>query len=143
MPVKAQNPKHKAQKMTNEVQQEKKIFDLEERSRTFAMNVRHFTSTLQKTQANIEDGKQLVRSSGSVGANYIEANECLSRKDFVFRIRICRKESRESSYWLSLISINTEELEGVRKRLYRESLELARIFSTIMWNTEAKIKSSK
>ncbi|QQR82920.1 four helix bundle protein [Candidatus Campbellbacteria bacterium] len=129
--------------MTNEDQQERKIFDLEERSRTFAMNVRHFTSILQKTQATIEDCKQLIRSSGSVGANYIEANECLSRRDFVHRIRICRKEARESAYWLSLISVHTEEIERVRKRLYGESLELARIFSTIMWNTEAKIKSSK
>lgn len=127
--------------MEEKQQKKNKVFDLEERSGIFAMNVRHFTSALQRTQANIEDGKQLIRSSGSVGANYIEANECISRKDFVHRIRICRKEARESGYWLRLITAHTDELEAERKRLYGESLELARIFSTIMWNTEPRLKS--
>ncbi len=51
---------------------------------------------LSRTIGNIEDGKQVVRASGSVGANYIEANESLSKKDFVMRIKICRKEAKES-----------------------------------------------
>ena len=69
-----------------------KIYDLEERTFQFAKSVRLFIKTLKKTIANIEDSKQLVRSSGSVGANYIEANESLSKKYFVYRIKICRKE---------------------------------------------------
>ncbi len=73
-----------------------KQYDLEDRTLKFAKNVRALVKKLRKTVGNIEDGKQLVRSSGSVGANYIEANEALSKKDFILRIKICRKESKES-----------------------------------------------
>jgi len=62
---------------------------------------------LRKTIANIEEGKQLIKASGPVDANYIEANESLSKKDFILRIKICRKEAKESRYWLRLI--DTEE----------------------------------
>ena len=67
-----------------------KPYDLEERTLKFARNVRSFVKKLPKTIANIEDGKQLIKSSGSVGANYIEANEALSKKDFIMRIKISR-----------------------------------------------------
>ena len=73
-------------------------YDLEERTFQFAKAVRLFVKTLPKTVANIEDGKQVVRSSGSVGANYREVNEALSKKDFVMRIKISRKEAKESVY---------------------------------------------
>jgi four helix bundle protein len=75
------------------------IYDLEERTFQFAKNVRIWVKSLQKTISNIEDVKQLVRASGSVGANYIEANESISKKDFVFRIKICRKEWVLFSYY--------------------------------------------
>ena len=68
-----------------------KQYDLEDRTFIFAKDVRAFVKLIPKTLANIEDTKQVVRSSGSVGANYIEANESLSKKDFVMRIKICRK----------------------------------------------------
>jgi len=68
-----------------------KHYDLEERTEAFARNVRQLVKGLPKTIGNLEDGKQLVRASGSVGANYIEANEALSKKDFKMRIKICRK----------------------------------------------------
>ncbi|KKT15103.1 MAG: hypothetical protein UW76_C0009G0005 [Parcubacteria group bacterium GW2011_GWF2_44_8b] len=80
----------------------KRVYDLEDRSRTFAMKVRDYVNKLPRNISNIEYGKQLIRSSGSVGANYIEANESLSKKDFVMRIKISRKEAKESEYWLSL-----------------------------------------
>ena len=68
-------------------QNSKKLYDLENRTLEFARNVRSFVKNIPKSIANIEDGKQLVKSSGSVGANYIEANEALSKKDFIlFRI---------------------------------------------------------
>ncbi len=70
-------------------------YDLEDRTFIFAQNVRVFGKQLPKTLANIEDTKQVVRASGSVGANYIEANESLSKKDFLMRIKICRKEAKE------------------------------------------------
>ena len=73
---------------------------------------------LRKISVNIEDGRQLIRSSGSVGANYIEANEALSKKDFIMRIKICRKEAKESRYWLGLIDTQDDlELGNERKDL--------------------------
>ena len=78
----------------------KPAYDLEERTFQFAKAVRLFVKMLPKTTANSEDGKQVVKSSGSVGANYREANESLSKKDFLMRIKISRKEAKESSYWL-------------------------------------------
>jgi len=76
----------------------KKVYNLEERTFEFAKDVRIMVSKLPKSISNIEDGKQVIRSSGSVGANHIEANESLSSKDFEYRIRICRKEAKESTY---------------------------------------------
>ena len=79
-----------------------KVYDLEERTFLFAERVRAFVKTLPRTIGNFEDSKQVIRSSGSVGANYIEANEALSAKDRVMRVKIARKESKESRYWLRL-----------------------------------------
>ena len=97
--------------------QNPKRYDLEERTFKFAKRVRILVSKLTKTISNIEDGKQAVRSSGSIGANYIEANEALSKKDFMMRIKICRKEAKETNYWLNLFDINNTELENERKLL--------------------------
>jgi len=85
--------------------QNSKQYDLEDRTLAFAKRVRVFVKKLPKTIANIEDGKQLIKASGSVGANYIEANEALSKKDFRLRIKICRKEAKESRYWVRLVDI--------------------------------------
>jgi len=108
-------------------------YDLEERSFQFAKAARVFVKTLPKTIANYEDAKQLVRSSGSVGANYIEANESLGKKDFLMRIRISRKEAKESHYWLRLINeTNTLENEKDVEKLIQESYELKKILSAIL-----------
>lgn len=80
-----------------------KPYDLEERTFEFARDCRNLIAALPKSIANYEDGKQLIRSSGSVGANYIEANEKLGDKDFIFRLKIARKEAKESTYWLKLL----------------------------------------
>ena len=116
----------------------KREYDLENRTENFARNVRAFIKALPKTIANIEDGKQVVRSSGSVGANYIEANEALSKKDFLMRIRICRKESKETRYWLRLIDIEpqTTHLDKKRQNLIQESTELMNIFGAILRKME-------
>jgi len=117
-----------------------KQYDLEERTLLFAKRVREFVKKLPKTMANIEDGKQLIRSSGSVGANYREANESLSRKDFVLRIKISRKEAKESAYWLNLVDTgNDKELEKERQALIKEATELMMIFSVIMRKSEIKV----
>ena len=119
--------------MTEIVNQRK--YDLESRTFEFAKNVRSFVKKLPRTIALVEDCKQLVRSAGSVGANYIEANEALSRKDFAMRIKICRKEAKESAYWLNLLDISTELASG-RNRLSQEATELMKIFSAIMRKSE-------
>ena len=113
-----------------------KKYDLEERTFEFTRQVIKLTKSLPRTVANIEVIKQLVRSSGSVGANYIEANEALGKKDFAMRIKICRKESKESRYWLRLLEINKEEFENRRKRLVGESTELMKIFGAILEKTK-------
>ena len=81
----------------------KKVYDLEERTYLFAKNCRVLIQKLPKSISNIEDAKQLFRSSGSIAANYIEANENLGDKDFKFRLKISRKEAKESVLWLKLL----------------------------------------
>lgn len=117
----------------NNFRNSEKVYDLEERTFQFSKNVRLFIKTLPKTIANIEDGKQVIRASGSVGANYREANEALSKKDFVMRIKISRKEAKESSYWLRLIN-ETNDLKNDDDALYliQEANELKKIFSAIL-----------
>jgi len=107
--------------------------DLEDRTFQFAKGVRGFVRRLPRTLSNIEDVRQLVRASGSVGANYIEAQEALSRKDFGYRIRIVRKESKEARYWLNLVSLGAStDLITERDSLIREASELIRIMSAII-----------
>ena len=110
----------------------KELYDLEERTFRFAQDVRSFIKKLPKTVGNIEDGKQVIRSSGSIGANYIEAQEYTGIKDRVFRIKISRKESKESRFWLRLLDTNqNEDLNKERERLVQESNELTLIFGAI------------
>ena len=110
-----------------------KRYDLEERTFQFAKDVRAFVKALPRTVTNEQDVRQLVRSSGSVGANYIEANESLSKKDFVMRIKISRKEAKESCYWLRLLDTGEKQsLEKVRTALIQEGTELTNIFGSIV-----------
>ena len=112
-------------------------YDLEERTYEFACGVRAFVKQLPRTVCNLEDVKQVVRSSGSVGANYIEANEALSKKDFRYRIRISRKESKETRYWLRLLDTQADDaLDSERDWLIQESTELMRIFGAILKNSK-------
>jgi len=112
-----------------------KQYDLEERTLKFAKEVMAFVKNLPKHIANIEVIKQLVQASGSVGANYIEANEALSKKDFLMRIKICRKEAKESRYWLKLAEVNGEDPEKQRQSLIQEATELMKIFGAILEKT--------
>jgi len=90
---------------------------------------------LPRTIGNLEDARQLVRSSGSVGANYIEANEALSKKDSVLRIKICRKEAKETRCWLRLIEAK-DHVSPERDALVREAQELMNIFGAIVRKSE-------
>jgi four helix bundle protein len=80
--------------------------DLEERTFLFAQSIRSFVKVLPRTMGNTEDVRQLIRASGSVAANWIEANEALSRKDFLLRVKISRREAKESRLFLRLLETN-------------------------------------
>ena len=113
--------------------QNSKQYDLEERTARFAERCRDFVKKLPKIFANFEYGKQLIRSSGSQAANYIEANEALSKKDFSMRIKICRKETKESCLWLRLCDRgDLAELQKESGALTQEALELRKIFTAIL-----------
>ena len=105
--------------------------DLEQRTFLFAQSVRAFAKRLPRTVGNTEDVRQLVRASGSVAANWIEADEALSKKDFLMRAKICRKEVKESRLFLRLIEVGTSNISS-RDALAVEAYELTLIFSTII-----------
>ncbi len=121
--------------MTQTTNSNKTNYDLEERTFRFAQRSNAFIRELPRTITNIENGKQLARSSGSVGANYIEANESLSKKDFILRIKICKKEAKESRYWLRLIEATSNYFKE-QELLQQESMELMKIFGAIMEKTK-------
>ncbi|MFB3896517.1 MAG: four helix bundle protein [bacterium] len=107
--------------------------DLGERTFQFAKQVNKYCKKMPHTLSNAEYVKQVIRSSGSVGANYIEANESFSKKDFVLRVKICRKEAKESAYWLRLlIETNEQQFENEGNTLINEANELKKIFSSIV-----------
>ena len=111
--------------------------DLQERTAQFAEAVRTLVRLLPRTLSNIEDVKQLVRSSGSVAANCIEANEALGDKDRLMRFRICRKEAKESQLWLRLLDAGQNvELGNSRAALFQEAHELKLILTTIIKKLE-------
>ncbi|MFH0874044.1 MAG: four helix bundle protein [Candidatus Komeilibacteria bacterium] len=114
-----------------------KKYDIADRTLNFARSIRQLIKTLPRTLTNIEDGKQLTRSSGSVGANYLEACEALSKKDFLMRLKISRKEARESAYWLELIQVEaTQNL--IHQDLLSEARQLVKIFTAIIIKTEQR-----
>ena len=106
-----------------------KHYDLEDRTLNFAKDVNQFVISLQKNVVNLENGKQLVRSSGSIWANYIEANEALSKKDFILRIKISKKEAKETIFWLKLLITDNDPM---RQRMIKEANELMKIFGAII-----------
>ena len=114
-----------------------KPFDLEERTELFAKDVRLFLRSLPRTVSNDEDGRQLIRASGSVAANYIEAQEALSKKDFRMRVRISRKEAKECRLWLRLLDVTgNRELSTRRDKLIAECFELIKILTAIVKKSE-------
>ena len=128
--------------MPNEHRQ--RAFDLEERTHRFALRVRKCLKQLPRSIITECDGRQLVRSSGSIGANYIEANENVGDRDFLYRIKICRKEAKESRFWLQLLLIDeASSLAQERTALVNEADELTRIFATIHRNFAAKISNTR
>jgi four helix bundle protein len=112
-------------------------YDLEERTFLFAKGARSFVKQLPRSAGNLEDIKQFIRSSGSIGAHYIEANESVSKKDFLLRIKTCRMELKESAYWLRLLDCgNSAAQQTERNRLTIEARELMNIFGAMLRKSE-------
>jgi len=122
------------------LENQNKRYDLEERTAVFAENARDFCLRLSKNVANNIFIPQLIRASSSPGANYIEANESIGEKDFAMKIKTCRREAKESAYWLRLIIIeDSPDLELIRERLRQEAKEFILIFTSILKNRTAKV----
>lgn len=108
-----------------------KKYDLEDRTLEFGKRIIRLAKALPKNSVNFNLIDQVTRSGTSMGANYREANETQTKKDFLFRIRICRKEGKETIYWLHLIvEANPEFAERIQP-LLQETVELVKIFATI------------
>ncbi len=107
--------------------------DIENRILEFANKVRIFVKKLRETTANVEDVKQIINSSGSIGANYIQAHNSSDKKIFIRQIKICRKKAEESRFWLSLLDTDwNPEQELERKKLIHEAIGLINIFNSIL-----------
>lgn len=113
-----------------------KHYDLEERTLEHGKRIIRLAKSLPKNSVNLPLVSQIIRSGTSVGANYREANETTTHKDFLFRMRICRKEAKETTYWLNIISEANPELKERITPLLQETLELTKIIATIIINSE-------
>jgi len=116
--------------------QNPKRYDLEDRTLEFGKRIVHLVKALPRNTVNKNLGDQIIRSGTSLGANYREANETETKKDFLFRVRICRKESKETIYWLNLIVEANPELKVRIQPLLQETTELVKIFATILKKSE-------
>ncbi len=116
-----------------------KVFDLEERTMIFAENAIDLVRLLKIDPVNSRIISQLIGSSGSIGANYCEASEAESKKDFIHKIGIAKKEIKETKHWLRLLArANSEKKEEIRK-LWKEAHELLLIFSKIIRTSRGKV----
>ena len=119
------------------MKQDSKPYDLEERTCQFALSVRLFLRQHKWDPVSWSDVTQVLRSSGSVAANFVEANKSISLDDKLYRLRLCRKEAKESSLWLRLIEETnpaTKEQSAIFRKLTQESSELVKILHTILKN---------
>ncbi len=106
-------------------------YDLEERTACFGENVLEFAKKIPKNPVNLPLIPQLVRAGTSIGANYCEADDGVSKKDFRNKIGICRKESREAKHWLRMVATVNDDLKTEARALWQEAKELNLIFSQI------------
>jgi four helix bundle protein len=110
-------------------------YDLEERTAKFGEAVVAFCKTLPRDAVTAPLIAQLVRSGTSVGANYAEADDAESRRDFKHKVGLCRKEARESKHWLRMMAVATPDHKAGARRLWKEAKELHLIFAAIVRNT--------
>ena len=106
-------------------------FDLEERTAVFGEKIVRFSKKIPRDPSNNRLIDQLVGAGTSVGGNYCEANDCVSRKDFRYTIKRCLKESKETRFFLRMIAASEPGLATEARDLYREATELVRIFASM------------
>jgi four helix bundle protein len=120
----------------NQGKMSKPKYDIGERAINFAVRCAKLIGKLPRSIATIEYGKQLIRSSASVGANIEEADGTLTKRDFVNKMAISRREARESKYWLNLINkaslTDKQEMKNEMDSLLQEAHELMLILSSIV-----------
>lgn len=126
--------------INNNRQSQHHLFDLENRTLEFAKRIVMMCKILPSNTVNFKLIDQIIRSAGSVGANYREANDSLSKKDFLMRMKIARKESKETEFWLNLIIEANMEMESKINDLLIESIEIKKILSSIIIKSEYKNK---
>lgn len=117
-----------------------KQYDLEERVTVFSENLIAFCRVLTITVISKPLIDQLMRSGTSIGANYMEANACSSRRDFINKVNIARKESKETLYWLRLLSIQFSEQKVKLRILWKEAHELSLILGGILKSAKNKME---
>lgn len=133
--------------MTNQItitnDQIKKKFDLEERTTRFGEEIIKFAKNIPESSVTKPLIIQLVKSGTSIGANYCEADDAESKKDFNHKIGICKKEARETKYWLRMIMTTIPELQKEAEILFQEAKELNLIFNAIIRTSRKndKVKS--
>jgi len=113
-------------------------YDLEDRTVKFSKDIISFLRKVKKDNINNPLINQLVRSATSIGANYCEANGASSKKDFKNKIYICKKEAKETKYWLELIAENNQENKEDCRKYWKEAQELTMIFSKIIITLDNK-----
>ncbi|MEF3692026.1 MAG: four helix bundle protein [Candidatus Moraniibacteriota bacterium] len=118
----------------------KKQYDLEGRTTEFAKRVIRLCHSLAKNSMNNRLIGQVVGSAGSIGANYREANDALGKKDFIHRLKISRKEAKETIHWLELIGEANKKLEPRTDDIKKEAIELRNILSAIIAKAENNSK---
>ncbi|HXY74245.1 MAG TPA: four helix bundle protein [Dehalococcoidales bacterium] len=121
--------------------QNTKPYNLEERTLQFTRNVISFINSTPKTTGNFEVGRQVIRAAGSIGASYIEAADSFGKTDFLMRIRICRKGSKESRYWLNLVDIGDDPAKRMKLELLDEADQLTKIFGAILQKAKPEKES--
>jgi len=109
-----------------------KVYDLEERTAKFGETVIRFARTIKRDPINTPLLNQVVRSATSIGANYLEADDAESKKDFRHKIALCRKESKETKHWLRMIAAADPKQRDTVKPLWQEAKELNLIFGAIL-----------
>ncbi len=112
--------------------QNSKQYNLESRTLEFGKRIVRLAKALSRNQINLTLVSQIIRSGTSVGANYREANETATKKDFLYRMRICLKEAKETLYWLEIIIEANPEISKRTKPLLIETTELVKIFAAII-----------